>query len=80
MTSASTNIVDSDSDGNDFIYIETEEEGEEGDANWVNTPFFPVENVLYEYKSQAKRATKEPMVEDPTHKKLSSAFLDNLKL
>ena len=33
-----------------------------------------------EYKSQAKKAMKEPMLDDPVHKKLSSAFLDNLKL
>ena len=46
----------------------------------MNTPFFPVEHALDEYKYQAKRAMKEPVVEDPTHKKLSAAFLDNLKL
>ena len=30
-------------DGNDFTDIETEEEGKEGDANWVNTPYFLIE-------------------------------------
>ena len=80
MASASTSAaVNSESDGNDFTYIKTEEE-EEGEAYWVNTHFFPVEHVPNEYKSQAKRALKEPVVEDPTHKKLSSAFLENLKL
>ena len=79
---ASTSIsadVDSESEGHDFTDIDTEEEEEE-EATWVNTPFFPTEHVLDEYTSQAKRAMKEPLVEDPTHKKLSSAFLDNLKL
>ena len=54
-------------------------EGEE-DAEWINTPYFPVEHILEEYRSQAKKAMKEPVAEDPTHKKLSSTFLDNLKL
>ena len=80
LASASTSeVVENVSEGNDFTDINTEEE-EEGEADLVNTPFFPVEHVLYEYKSQAKRAMKEPVVEYPTHKKLSSAFLDNLKL
>ena len=80
MVSASTSAtVDSEFDGNDFIDIETEEE-EEGEADWVNTYFFPVEHVLDEYKSQTKRAMKEPVVEHPTHENLSSVFLKNLKL
>ena len=80
MASASTAAVDSDSDGNDFTDIDSEEEKEEGDAEWVNTPFFPVEQVLDEYKSQARRAIKEPMIEDHVHKKLSSSVLDSIKL
>ena len=80
LRNASTSaVVESGSEGNDFTDAEIEEE-EEGEAKWVNTPFFSVEHVLDEYKSQAKRAMKEPMSEDPTHKKLSSAFLYNLKL
>ena len=35
-----------------------------------------MEHVLDEYKSQARKAMKEPMV----HKKRSPAFMDNLKL
>ena len=80
MASTSTTAVDSDFDGNDFTYIDYEEEKEEGDAEWVNTPFFLVEHVLDEYKSQAMRAMKKPMIEDPVHKKLSSYVLDSIKL
>ena len=43
-------------------------------------PFFPLEHVLDEYKSQTRMAMKEPILDDPVHKKLSSAFMDNLKL
>ena len=39
-----------------------------------------MEHILEEYKSQAKKAMKEPIIEDPTHKKISSAFMENLKL
>ena len=58
MASDSTSAsVESESEGNDFTDAEIEEE-EEGEAEWVNTFFFPVEHVLDEYKSQAKRAMK----------------------
>ena len=36
--------------------------------------------VLDEYKSQAMKAMKQPMLDDLLHKKLSSAFMYNLKL
>ena len=58
---------------------ESDEEADE-DAEWVDAPFFPVEHILDEYRTQAKKAMKEPIIEDPTHKKISSAFLENLKL
>ena len=81
MASASTSdAVESESDDRDFTDAESEEEGGEDDVEWIKTHFFPVEHVLDDYKSQDKRAITEPVVEDPTHKKLSSAFLDNLKL
>ena len=79
VTSTSTSAaVDSDFEGNDFTDKEFEEIEEEVD--WVNNGYFPVEHVFEEYKSQARRAIKESMVEDPTHKKLSSSYMDNLKL
>ena len=46
----------------------------------VDALFFPVEHVLDEYKSQAMKAMKEPMLDDHVHKKLSSAFMNNIKL
>ena len=52
--------VNSDSDGNDFTNADTEEEEEEEEkeAKWVNTPYFPVEHVLEEYKTQDIRVMK----------------------
>ena len=58
---------------------ESDEETAE-DAEWIYDPFFPVDHVLDEYKSQARKAMKEPMLDDLVHKKLSSAFMENLKL
>ena len=76
-TSAATN---SESEERDFTDVESNEEENEEDAEWVDAPFFPVEHVLNEYKSQARKAMKELMLDDHVHKKLSSAFMDNLKL
>ena len=39
-----------------------------------------MEHVLEEYKSQAIRAMKEHVVQDPVHKKLSSSVMDSIKL
>ena len=64
----------------DFTDVGSDEEENEEDAEWVDAPFFPVEHVLDEYKSQARKAMKEPMLDDHVHKKLSSTFMDNLKL
>ena len=46
----------------------------------MNTHYFPVEHVLEEYKAHAKRVMKEPVVQDPIHKKLSSSIMDSIKL
>ena len=46
--------LNSDSDGNAFTDADTKEEEEEGEADWVNTPYFLVEHVLEEYKSQSR--------------------------
>ena len=80
VASTSTTVVNSDSNGNEFTNIETEEEGEEEEAELVNTPYFLVAQVLYEYKSQAKRAIKEHLIEDPVHKNISSFVMDSIKL
>ena len=80
MASASTAVVNSDSDGNDFIDIDSEEEKEEWDFEWVNTSYFPVEQVLDEYKSQSRKALKDPMIEDPMYKKLSWSIIYSIKL
>ena len=48
--------------------------------NGLMLPSFLVEHILDEYKSQAKKAMKEPIIEDPIHKKISSTFLENLTL
>ena len=80
VASASTNaIIESEPEDQEFTDDDSEEEDGE-DAEWVDAPFFPVEQVLDEYKSQAMKATKDSMLDDPVHKKLSSAFMDNLKL
>ena len=80
MASASTSAVpNSESEERDNTEDESDEEAAEV-PEWVDAPFFPVEHVLDEYKSQARKAMKEPMLDDPVHKKLSSAFMDNLKL
>ena len=52
----------------------------EEDAEWIDVPFFPVEHVFDEYKFQSRKAMKDPVIDDHVHKKLSSAFMDNLKL
>ena len=36
--------------------------------------------ILDEFKSQARRAMKEPMIEDPVYKKLFSSIIDSIKL
>ena len=81
MASASTSaVVHSDSEGNDFIDAETDEERAEEDEEWINTPYFHVEHVMDEFKSHARRAMKEPMIEDPVYKKLSYSILNSIKL
>ena len=80
MASASTSAAPtSDSEERDNTEEETDEEAAE-EAEWIDAPFFPVEHVLEEYKSQAKKAMKEPMMDDHVHKKLSSSFMETLKL
>ena len=80
VASTSTSAaIDSEPENQEFTDADSEEENEE-DAEWVDVPFFPVEHVLDDYKSQDRKDMKEPMLDDPVHKKLSSAFLDNLKL
>ena len=80
MASTSTSAtIDSEPEDQEFTYADSEEENEE-DAEWVDAPFFPVEHVLDAYKSQARMAMKEPMLDDHVHKNLFSTFLDNLKL
>ena len=80
MASASTSAApNSDSEERDNTEEESDEEAAE-EAEWIDAPFFPVEHVLDEYKSQARKAMKEPMVDDPVHKNLSSSFMENLKL
>ena len=80
MASASTSAeIDSEPEDQDFTNADSQEDKEE-DAEWIDAPFFPVEHVLDEYKSQARKTIKEPMIDDTVHKKLFSAFMDNLKL
>ena len=46
MAYASTSAaVNSEFEGHDFTDIESEEEKEKEDEEWVNTPYFPVEHV-----------------------------------
>ena len=71
--------IDNKPEDQEFTDVDSEEENGQ-DVEWVDAPFFTVEHVLDEYKSQAKKAMKESMLDDPVHKKLSSAFMDNLKL
>ena len=79
MASASTSAAaNSESEERDFTDVEYDEEAD--DDEWVNAPFFPVEHILDEYKYQAKKAMKEPIIKGPTHKKIFSAFMENLKL
>ena len=82
MASASTTsaAVKSESEDHDFTDVDSKEEEREEDAEWVDALFFPMKHVLDEYKSQDRKAMKETMIEDPAHKKLSSTFLENLKL
>ena len=80
MASASTNVApNSDSEERDNTEEEFDEEAAEV-AEWIDAPFFPVEHVLDEYKSQANKAMKEPILDDHVHKKLSSSFMETLKL
>ena len=80
VASSSTNAeIDSEPEDQEFTNVDSEEENGQ-DTEWVDVPFFPVEHVLDEYKSQARKAMKEPMLDNLVHKKLSSAFMDNLKL
>ena len=69
----------SDSEERDNTEEETDEKAAEK-AEWIDAPFFPVDHVLEEYKSQARKAMKELMVDDHVHKKLSSSFMETLKL
>ena len=80
MASASTSAaIDSEPEDQNFIYADSEKEKEE-DVEWIDAPFFPVEHMLDEYKSQSMKAMKELVIDDHVHKKLSSAFVDNMKL
>ena len=55
-------MMNSGLEGHDFTENDSEEEWE---AEWVNNVYFPVGHVLDEYKSQARRAMKEPLIEEP---------------
>ena len=80
MASATTSAAPTnDSEERDITEEETDEEAAE-EAEWIDALFFPVEHVLLEYKSQARKAMKEPMVDDHVHKNLSSSFMETLKL
>ena len=80
MASASTTGDESDSEA--WIEEEDDEtpssidEGEE----WINNEYFSVEDIQTEIKAQYKKAMKKPISEDLVHKKLSSFFIDNIKL
>ena len=79
MASASTSAApNSESEERDNFEDESDEEDAE-DAEWIDAPFFSVEHVLDEYKSQARKAMKEPMLDDPVHKKLSSIINGKFK-
>ena len=81
MASASTSVaIESEPEDHDFIDVDSEEEEREKDAERVDALFFPVKHVLDEYKYQDRKAMKEQMIEDHVHKKISSSFLENLKL
>ena len=81
MASALTgNDIESESERDDFTDASTDEEGVAEDEAWINAPYFPTEQVLDEFKSQARKAMKEPMIEDPMHKKLTSSVLNSIKL
>ena len=74
LSSASTSAaVESESEDHNFTDVELEEEGEE-DAEWINTPYFPVEHVLEKYRSQVKKAIKEPVVEEPHTRSFHQLF------
>ena len=80
VASASTSAaVDSDFEENDFTRTMSLKKVKKK-LTGLTMPTFPVEHLLDEYKSQARRAMKEPIVEAPNHKKLSSSYQDNLKL
>ena len=62
MASASTSAApNSESEEMDNTEDESDEEADE-DAEWVDAPFFPVEHILDEYRTQAKKAMKEPII------------------
>ena len=72
MASASTIAAsNSGSKERDFTDVESDEEENEEDVEWVDAPFFPMEHVLDKYKYQARKAMKKPMLDDHVHKKLS---------
>ena len=75
-----SNDIENESEGDDFTDATTDEEGVAEDEEWINTPYFPTEQVLEEFKSQARKAMKEPMIEYPVHKKLSLSVLNSIKL
>ena len=77
-TSIDANADESDFEGADFEKEDSEEKVEE--SGRVNEVYFPADLVLDEYKSQDRRAMKIPMEEYPTQKKMSSLFMDNLKV
>ena len=80
VASATTSAAPtSDSDERDNSEEETDEEAAE-EAEWMDASFFRVEHVIEEYKFQARKAMKEPMMDDPVHKKLPSSFMETLKL
>ena len=81
MASASTgNDIESESERDDFTDASTDEEGVAEDEAWINAPYFPTKQVLDEFKSQARKAIKELMIEDLVHKKLTSYVLNSIKL
>ena len=70
MASTSTSAaIESEPEDQNFTDVDSEEEREDH-VEWIDAPLFPVAHALDEYKSQARKAMKEPMIDDLMHKKL----------
>ena len=77
---ASAFIAAIDESEEDFDEVALEDSSVDEGVDWISMDFYIAKDIQREVKDQYKKEMKEPMIEDPLHKKLASFYMDNIKL